>query len=204
MDMFQQQVLFAIFLGTIETEQTHWWMLPHSFCLNYYSLAVAVHLYIYPLPETVNEKLCLGQLRNLERWSSYAGMDQSNAPVMLSSVTGSLWLRACRTRCFIDITMALSVGRSWRAANISALNNKTRLIGLVGYLEPLSTYIAILKIFKNSTRFAIVFHSSSLHILSSYRRRARHRSTSCWLINSISIMGNKHSHKSWFEGFRKQ
>jgi len=58
---------------------------------------------IYPLPETVSEKLmCFGRLRNLERRSSYAGMDQSNAPIMLSSVTGSLRLRACRMRCFID------------------------------------------------------------------------------------------------------
>jgi len=48
MDMFQQQVMFA-FSMELETRQTHWWMLPHSFRLNYYPLAVAVHLYIYPL-----------------------------------------------------------------------------------------------------------------------------------------------------------
>jgi len=64
--MFRQQVLFAFFHGTIEAGQAHWWMLPHSFRLNYYLFAVAVHLYIYPLTETVREMmLCHGQLRNL-------------------------------------------------------------------------------------------------------------------------------------------
>jgi len=62
----------------LETGQILWWKLPHSIRLNYYSLAVAVHLYMYPLPETVSEKLlCLGRLRNLERWWCYAGMDQA-------------------------------------------------------------------------------------------------------------------------------
>ena len=115
----------------------------------------------------------------------------SNAAIMLISVTGSLRLRACHMRCFVDITIAQSVGRSWRAATISALNSKTRLI--VGCSKPLSTSVAVLKIFKNST-FAIVFHSSSLHILSNNRKRARHRSTSYWLINRLSIMDNKQFH----------
>ena len=116
----------------------------------------------------------------------------SNAAIMLISVTGSLRLRACHMRCFVDITTAQSVGKSWRAASISALNSKTRFI--VGYLEPLSTSVAVLKIFKNSTTFAIVFHSSSLHMLSNNRKRARHRSTSYWLINRLSIMDNKQFH----------
>jgi len=64
----------------------------------------------------------------------------------------------------------------------------------VGYLKPLSAWVTVLKIFKNSTTFEIVFFSSSLLILSNNRRRARHRSTSCWIINRLSIMGNKHSH----------
>ena len=51
-------------------------LLPHSFRLHYYSLAV--HRYIYPLPKTVSEKLFfLVRLRNLERRSSYVGMDQA-------------------------------------------------------------------------------------------------------------------------------
>jgi len=73
MDMLWQQVLFAFFHG-----QTHWRMLPHSFRINYYLLAVAEHLYIYPLPKTVSVKLsCLGRSRNLERRSSYARMNQA-------------------------------------------------------------------------------------------------------------------------------
>jgi len=143
MDMFRQQSFLPCSME-LETGQTYRWMLPHSFRLNYYSPAVTVHLNVYLLPETVSEKLlCFGRLRNLERRSSYAGMDQSNAPIMFDSVTSRLRLRACRMRCFIDITMAQSVGRSWRAATISTLNSKTRLI--VGYLEPQSTWDAVLK-----------------------------------------------------------
>jgi len=81
----------------------------------------------------------------------------------------------------IDITMVQSVSRSWRAATISTKNSKTRL--MVGYLEPLGNLVAVLKIFKNSTTFAIVFHSSSLHILSNNRMRItvqnKHEASSC-------------------------
>ena len=170
----------------LETEQTHCWMLPHSFRLHYYLLAVHRYIQAYPLPETVSEKLLfLVRLRNLERRSIKLRWDgSSNAAIMLISVTGSLWLRACRMRCFIDITVSRQILEG--CYTISALNSKTRFI--VGYLEPLSTSVAVLKIFKNSTRFTIFFHSSPLHILS------RHRSTSCWLINRLSIMDNKQFH----------
>jgi len=91
MDMFREQVVFAFLWNW--RRQTHRWMLPHSFRFKYYSPAVAEHLHVYPLPETVSEKLlCFGRLRNLERRSGYAVMDQSNAPIMLNSVTGSLRL----------------------------------------------------------------------------------------------------------------
>jgi len=84
---------------------------------------------------------------------------------------------------FINVAITQSVGRSSRAATILVLNNKPRLV--VGVLEPLSTLVAVLKIFKNSNTFAIVFHSSSLQILSNNRKCARRRSTSCWLINRL-------------------
>jgi hypothetical protein len=44
----------------------------------------------------------------------------SNAAI---TVTGCRWFRACRMRCFTDITIAQSVGRSRRAPTISALNS---------------------------------------------------------------------------------
>jgi len=79
-----------------------------------------------------------------------------------NNFTDSLRLTVCRKRCFIDITMAQSVGRSWRAATISALNSKTRLI--VGYLKPLSIWVAVLKKkLQELNHIRIVFHSSSLH-----------------------------------------
>jgi len=104
--------------------------------------------YIYPLPPYDRKWKAVVSWVIKKSWTTvklrWGG--SSNAPIMLNSVTGSLRLRACRMRCFI--TMALSVGRSWRAATISALNSKTRLIGYSGILstaEHLSCYLESLQ-----------------------------------------------------------
>jgi len=80
MDMFDSRSCFPLSME-LETGQTHRWMLPYSFCVNYYSPTVAVHLYIYPIASCLRQwvkSCCLGRLRTLERRSSYAGMECSS------------------------------------------------------------------------------------------------------------------------------
>ena len=92
----------------------------------------------------------------------------------------------------MDVTIAQSLGWSERAATISALKSRTRL--MVGYFEPLSTSVAVLKTFRNWIKFFMDCHSSSLHILLNNLKRARHCSTTSWLTMRLSNIESKQFH----------
>jgi len=106
---------------------------------------------------------------------------------MLSSVTG-LQRRACRMRCFIDFNTAQSVGRSWRAATIVALNSITWL--KVGYLEPLSCFLENLQEL-NHIRNRFPFFVATPFIKQSKACKAPLNKL---LINQQTIMYNKQFH----------